>query len=128
MVAPKGAVFLGDDDSLISVLPVLAGRVKAIQVQILDVIKVVVEPDVSLAIGICVIKDNIELPCPFLHQLSVTPKLGQHYPPPEETGRTAVPEEKQAQFKYRSNHQLAFSKMPSSFLEAKLTMDKKRLH
>ena len=70
---------------------------KTIQVQMLEVIEVVVEPDVSLVI--CVIEDKIELSGPFLRQLSVTPKLGQHYPPPEEIGRTAVPEEEQAQFK-----------------------------
>lgn len=52
----------------------------------LEVIEVVVEPDVSLVI--CVIEDKIELSGLFLRQLSVTPKLGQHYPPPEEIAVT----------------------------------------
>ena len=80
-------------------MPCLSWRAawKTIQVQMLEVIEVVVEPDVSL--GICVIEDKIEFSGPFFGQLSVTPKLGQHYPRPEEIGRTAVPEEEQAQFK-----------------------------
>ena len=38
----------------------------------LEIIEVVVEPDVSLVI--CVIEDKIELSGPFLRQLSVTPR------------------------------------------------------